>query len=170
MTTRVRTSTAMGHVSTKVKQKASIPMSRLSTFFADADTEFGVFYPKHYLLAVFPNFVDAESAKEQLNHSDRIKENAISVPGEEVVRFAEDHLLKDGLWGAMMTELSRTFGTEALYADRDLAAAKNGAAFVAVHCLTDAAKCEAWKILEPTHPLVARYYSLGGIEHFVGEN
>ena len=144
-------------------------MSRLSTFFKDADTEFGVFYPKHYLLAVFPNFADAESAKAKLNGSG-LKEDVISVPGEEVVLFAEDHLLKDGLWGAMMTELSRTFGTEALYADRDLAAAKNGAAFVAVHCLTDEAKSEAWKILEPTHPLVARFYSLGGIEHFVGEN
>jgi hypothetical protein len=34
----------------------------------------------------------------------------------------------------------------------------------------NSAKSAAWNILEPTHPLVARYYSLGGIEHFVGEN
>ena len=145
-------------------------MSRLSTFFKDADTEFGVFYPKHYLLAVYPNFADADCAKAKLNCSGRPDEDVICVPGEGVVRFAEDHLLKDGLWGMMMTELSRVFGTEALYADKDLAAAKKGAAFVAVHCLTDDAKSEAWKILEPTHPLVARYYSFGGIEHFAGEN
>jgi len=145
-------------------------MSRLSTFFKDADTAFGVFYPKHYLLAVFPNFADADRAKVKLSRSGRLDEDVISVPGEEVVHFAEDHLLKDGLWGVMMTELSRTLGTEALYADKDLAAAKKGAAFVAVHCPTDDAKSEAWKILEPTHPLVARYYSFGGIEHFVGEN
>ena len=70
----------------------------------------------------------------------------------------------------MMTELSRVFGTEALYADKDLAAAKKGAAFLAVYCPTEEVKSEAWKFLEPTHPLVARYYSSGGIEHFVGEN
>jgi hypothetical protein len=145
-------------------------MSRLSTFFKDADTEFGVFYPKHYLLAVFPNFADADCAKGKLSSAGCLDEDVISVPGEEVVSFAEDHLLKDGLWGVMMTELSRTFGTEAVYADNDLAAAKKGAAFVAVHCLTDEAKSEAWKILEPTHPLVARYYSFGGIEHFAGKN
>ena len=145
-------------------------MSRLSTFFKDADTEFGVFYPKHYLLAAFPDFADADEARVKLIRSGRLEEDVISVPGEEVVRFAEDHLLKDGLWGAMMTELSRTFGTEALYADKDLAAARKGAGFVAVHCLTDDAKSEAWKTLEPTHPLVARYYSFGGIEHFVGDN
>jgi hypothetical protein len=33
-----------------------------------------------------------------------------------------------------MTELSRVFGTEAPCADKDLAAAKKGAAFVAVLC------------------------------------
>lgn len=146
------------------------PANRLSSFFNDAEIQFGVFYPKHYLLAVFPNFADAERVKMELNGSGRLPENVISVPGEEVVRFAEDHLLKDGLWGAMMTELSRAFGTEAVYADRDLASAREGAAFVAVHCPTDDAKNEAWHLLEPTHPLVARYYSLGGIEHFVGES
>ena len=145
-------------------------MSRLSTFFKDSDTEFGVFYPKHYLLAAFPNFTDAEAAKVELNRSGRRDEDVISVPGDEVVRFAEDHLHEDGAWGAMMTELSRIIGTEALYAGRDLAAAKKGAAFIAVYCPTDDAKTEAWRILEPTHPLVARYYSFGGIEHFVGEN
>jgi hypothetical protein len=144
-------------------------MSRLSTFFKKSDTEFGVFYPKHYLLAVFPDLAEANGANAKLNRSGHFHD-IISVPGEEVVRFAEDHLLEDGLWGAMMTELSRTFGTEAIYADKDLAVAKKGAAFVAVHCPSDAAKNEAWKILEPTHPLVARYYSFGGIEHFVGEN
>ena len=46
-------------------------MSRLSTFFTDADTEFGVFYPKHYLLAAFSNFAEADGAKEQLNRSGR---------------------------------------------------------------------------------------------------
>jgi hypothetical protein len=92
------------------------------------------------------------------------------VQGEEVVHFAADHALKDGLSGGLMTKLSRMFGTESLYAEKDLAAAKKGAAFVAVHCPTEAVKIEAWKFLGPRHPLVARYYSFGAIEHLVGEN
>jgi hypothetical protein len=68
-----------------------------------------------------------------------------------------------------MTELSRRIGTEAAYADQDLAAAKAGAAFVAVHCPTQKIKAEAWKSLETRHPLVARYYSFGGIEHMAGD-
>jgi len=148
-------------------------MSRLSTFFKESDTAFGIFYPKHYLLAIFPNLTEANRAKEELNHAGRV-EDAISASGAEVVRFAEDHLLKDGLWGMLMTELSRAFGTEASYADDDLAAAKKGSAFLAVHCPTEKLKIEAWKVLEPRHPLVARYYSFGGvfdgIEHLAGEN
>src|ERR1700730_5198506 len=145
-------------------------MSRLSTFFKDADIEFGVFYPKHCLLAVFENLAEADRAKDELTRAGgRVREDVISVSGEEVVRFAEDHLLKDGLWGVMMTELSRMFGTEALYADKDLAAAKSGAAFIAVHCPTEKAKTAAWKLLEPRQPIVARYYSFGGIEHLAGE-
>jgi hypothetical protein len=146
------------------------PMSRLSIFFNDADTQFGVFYPKHYLLAVFPDLAEAGRAKEELNHAGRVDEDVICVSGEEVVHFAEEHLLKNGLWGVLMTELSRMIATEAAYADKDLAAAKKGAAFVAVRCPTEKVKAEAWKVLEPMRPLVARYYSIGGIEHLTGEN
>ena len=144
-------------------------MSRLSTFFQDKDIEFGVFYPKHCILAAFENLADADRAREAVASVGLAAKNVISVSGAEVVEFAENHMLKDGLWGAMMTELSRIFGTEAVYADKDLAAAKKGAAFLAVHCPTEEAKILAWKALEPAHPVVARYYSFGGIEHLAGE-
>jgi hypothetical protein len=145
-------------------------MNRLTAFFKNADTEFGVFYPNHYLLAAFPNLRDAQSAKKELSRGGRRDEDVIAVSGEEVVHFAEDRSVKYGLCGALMTVLSRIFGTEALYADRDLVAAKKGAAFVAVRCPNERVKNAAWKSLEPTHPLVARYYHFGGIEHLAGEN
>jgi hypothetical protein len=143
-------------------------MNRLDTFFKESDTEWGVFYPKHYILALFPNLAEADLAKQALKRAGRSDEDVISVPGEEVVHFAEEVLIKGGLWGMLMTELSRTFGTEGLYADQDLAAAKEGAAFVAVYCPTETAKTDAWKHIEPMHPLIARYYSFGGIEHLAG--
>ena len=61
-------------------------MSPLSTFFKDIDNKFGVCYPNHCLMAVFPNLE------------------------------------------------------------------------------------EAWKFLEPRHPLIARHFSFGGIERLAGEN
>lgn len=144
-------------------------MSRLATFFRDSDTAFGVFYPKHYLLAVFPNFEEARGAQAELIRAGRVEEDVIAVSGDEVIHFAEEHLSKDGLWGLLMTELSRSIGTEAAYADNDLAAAKNGAAFVAVHCPDKQVKTEAWSLLQPRRPLTARYYTSVGIEHLVGE-
>ncbi len=143
---------------------------RLSDFFADTDAEFGIFYPKQYLLASFRNLEDAEHARQLLSGSGWGTHEVISVSGAEVVEFAEEHLLKHGLWGALMTKVSRMIGTEAAYADQDLAAAKLGTAFLAVHCPAEDAKRAAWEILEPTHPLMARYYSAGGIEHLAGEN
>ena len=59
---------------------------------------------------------------------------------------------------------------EVPYADKDLAEAKNGAAFITVHCPTEKFKTLAWRLLESIHPLVARYYRFGGIEHLAGEN
>lgn len=42
--------------------------------------------------------------------------------------------------------------------------------FIAVRCPNEKVKSEAWKVLKPRQPVVARYYSFGGIEHLVGEN
>jgi hypothetical protein len=145
------------------------PISRLSTFFHAADTQFGIFYPKHHLLAVFPNLQDAYQAKKALLDSGEPKEDSIAVAGEEVLAFAQEYLWKEGLWGVFMTELSRAIGTEAVYADKDLEMARQGAAFLAVHCPTEDAKTAAWKSLEPACPVAARYYSLGGIEHLAGD-
>jgi hypothetical protein len=69
-----------------------------------------------------------------------------------------------------MRWLSRLLGTEEAYADKDLKAANNGAAFIAVHCPTKKIKTRAWRLLETIHPVVARYYRFGGIEHLAAEN
>jgi hypothetical protein len=63
-----------------------------------------------------------------------------------------------------------TVGDRGAHADKDLAEAKNGATFIAVHCPTERIKTHAWRFLETIHPLVARYYRFGGIEHLAGEN
>jgi hypothetical protein len=60
-------------------------------------------------------------------------------------------------------------GTEEAYADKDLAAANNGAAFIAVHCPTEKVKADVWRLLETIHPVVARYYRFGGLSTWRGK-
>src|ERR1700678_1707531 len=61
---------------------------------------------------VFPNLAQADRAQEKLRHAGCGEEDVISVSGEEVVHFAQDHWLQDGLWGFLMRRLSRLLGTE----------------------------------------------------------
>lgn len=144
-------------------------MSRLSTFFHGADTQLGVFYPTHYLVAVFPSLADAEAAGRRLSDAGVPAEDVISVSGQEAIGFAGEHFRADGLWGVLMTQLSRSIGAEAVYTDQDLAAAAKGAAFLGVYCPTTAARQRAWRCIEGQHPIAARYYAAGGIEHLAGE-
>lgn len=144
-------------------------MTRISSFFKNGDTQVGVFYPTHYLLALFPNLADADTAKRQIQKAGFADNEVISASGDEVVSFAASHSVDDGIWGVFMRQVSRAIGTEAVYSDADLAAAQNGAALVAVHCATEIRKETAWNSLETQHPISARYYSAGGIEHLAGD-
>jgi hypothetical protein len=147
----------------------STPASALTTFFKGSDTKFGIFYPTDYLVAVFPDIAIARRAEHALGFGGFLDDDVITVPGQEVVRFAEEHLQNSSLWGMLMRELSRVFATEEVYADHDLELARGGAAFLAVYCPNGKRKDEAWEIIEPLGPMVARHYTLGGLEHFKGE-
>ena len=93
----------------------------------------------------------------------------ISVPGEDVVDLLKDHAKHSGLGTLLMQELSRMFETEEVYADHDLMLASRGAGFLAVYAPNKHRKEEIWRLIEPVNPIVARHYSLGGVEHLTGE-
>jgi hypothetical protein len=144
-------------------------VTALSEFFHGSDARFGIFYPTGYLMAAFPDLETAQHAARKLEFSGFSREEVLAVPGEEVVLLAEEERGKVGLWGLMIQELSRFIATEEVYTDRDLKLARAGAAFLVVHCRTDKGKREAWEIVQPFDPIVARHYALDGIEHFKGE-
>lgn len=144
-------------------------MNTVEHFFEQAQSSSGLFYPNDHIFAVFRNAIEADRAKRALDHQGCPGYEVVSITGEEATNFASDQFVRSGLWGAFVRALSRAIGTEAGYSDHDLAAAKSGAAFIAVHCPSEEAKLRAWKILSDTQPLAARYYSTGGIEHLVGE-
>ena len=97
------------------------------------------------------------------------EDEVIAVPGADVVKLVKEHASHSGLGSLLMQELSRMFETEEVYADHDRKLAARGAGFLAVHAPNESSKQKAWKLIEPANPIVARHYSLGGVEHLLGE-
>jgi hypothetical protein len=141
-------------------------MSLLTGFFKESDTQLGVFYPKHYLIAVFRDSRAARKAVEELWEAGFPGDEAIAVAGQEFVDLAKE---ETGPGNFVMQALSRFFATEQKTHDADLERAQRGAAFVAVHCRTEETMQQAWTMLQPENPLAARYYSAAGIEHLAGD-
>ena len=141
-------------------------MSLLTGFFKESDTQLGVFYPKHYLIAVFRDSRAAQQAVRGLWAAGFAHDEAIAVDGQEFVDLAKE---ETGPGNFVMQALSRFFATEQKTHDSDLERAQHGAGFVAVHCVTDDSKRQAWEMLQPQGPLAARYYSAAGIEHLAGD-
>ena len=141
-------------------------MSQLAQFFKGSDTELGVFYPAHYIIATFRSLDGANQAAVNLRHAGIARERYIVAPGRDFVKLMNEERT---LLGMVMTEVSRFIDTEANYSDRDTRDAEHGAAILAVYCADDRAKQSAWEQIAPAGPIRARYYSLGAVEHLAGE-
>jgi hypothetical protein len=141
-------------------------MATLSGFFKESDTKLGIFYPNHYLIAVFRNAATATLAATKLRAAGFASDEVIATDGAEVVALAKQ---ESGVGSLLMQGLSRFFATEQVYTDHDIEHARHGAGFLAVHCPTDVLKKEAWAILEPEAPVDARYYGSDGIDHLAGD-
>lgn len=141
-------------------------MSLLTGFFKESDTQLGVFYPKHYVIAVFRDSRAAQQAAEKLWAAGYPEKEAIAVAGQAFVDLAKE---ETGPGNFVMQALSRFFATEQKTHDADLERAQHGAGFVAVHCPSEESKDQAWAILQPHGPLAARYYGTAGIEHLAGD-
>ena len=144
-------------------------MSRLAAFFKGADTRLGVFYPDHALIAIFANIKGAQNAKGKLSGAGFSDDEALVAPGSDLIDLVDEESARSGVLGYLMKTVSHFFHTEAVYTDHDLMYAKQGAAVLAVHCPDERTKNAVWRLIAPTDPLVARHYSIGGIEHLAGE-
>ena len=144
-------------------------MTTLTSFFKGSDTKFGIFYPTDYMVAVFSKMPAALLAERALGCEGFGEEDVIAVPGDEVIRFYEEHLEHTGVMSLLMQRLSRMFATEEVYTDHDLKLARKGAAFLAVYAPNAERLKEVWDIIRPFDPVAARHYALDGVEHLVGE-
>jgi len=148
---------------------AGVRMSQLAAFFKGADTRLGVFYPDHALIALFPNIDRAHAAKGKLCGAGFSDDEALVAPGADLIDLVHEESARGGVLGYLIKNVSRFLHTEAAYTDHDLIYAQRGAAVLAVHCPDERTKKAAWRLIAPTDPLVARHYSIGGIEHLAGE-
>jgi hypothetical protein len=131
-------------------------MSRLATFFNGADTRLGVFYPDHALIAIFPNINRAQSAKGKLCGAGFSDDEALVVPGADLIDLVHEESARGGVLGYVTKKVSRFLHTEVAYTDHDLMYAKRGAAVLAVHCPDARTKKTAWHLIASTDPLAAR--------------
>ena len=141
-------------------------MNNLVDYFRTSGTRLGVFYPTHYLIAVFRDPAGSEFAIHKLWNAGFAPSDATAADGKAVLEFDKE---ETDLAGFVMQAISRFFATEQVFADHDLEDARHGAGFLAVRCPTDDLKNAAWSIIEPEAPLDARYYSRLGIEHLAGD-
>jgi hypothetical protein len=151
------------------RSAAGIGMSRLAAFFKGADTRLGVFYPDHALIAIFTNIKGAQNAKGKLSGAGFSDDEALVAPGSDLIDLVHEESERSGVLGYLMKIVSHFLHTEAVYTDHDLIYAKQGAAVLAVHCPDERTKNAVWCLIAPTDPLVARHYSICGIEHLAGE-
>lgn len=141
-------------------------MSNVSAFFKESDTTLGVFYPNHYLIAVFRDRDTAHQVHGKLLSAGFLAEDVMALDGNDFVDLVQPDT---GLGTSVMQTLARFLSSEQNFADDDLLHARQGAGLLAAYCPTEALKERAWGIVNPEKPLDARYYSRVGIEHLAGD-
>jgi hypothetical protein len=139
-------------------------MSRIGQFFHGSETTLGVFYPFHCITAVFPDYETTEQIAKKLRGVGFSEEDILAATGAELLEHESQETTIDSL----MKEFSRLFRSEQLDIDHDLKHAREGAGFLIVRCLNERSKIVAWPIIKSGHPLDARYYATGAIEHLAG--
>ena len=144
-------------------------MSVLANFFKGSETQLGVFAPRDHLVALFPAFSVAQMAERILLDAGFPEDEVIAAAGEDVVELVKEHARRSGIGSFVMQQVSRLLETEEVYADHDFWLASRGAGFLAVHAPNKFSKQKAWELIEPANPIVARHYSLLGVEHLKGE-
>jgi hypothetical protein len=142
---------------------ADADKSELYRFFHGYRTPLGVFYPTHYIFAAFSSFQAAKNAAGRLEEGGFSKDELVSVTGAETLRFFDEMRADVGVWGELMTTLSRFFGTEEVFADIDIAKSHEGAGFLAVYCPQEDEAERVRDLLEPFGPLSMQLYLPGGV-------
>lgn len=145
-------------------------MSTLAAFFQGSDTRFGVFSPKNYLLAIFPEFATAAKAERLLRESGLKDDEVIAVTGADLLELVAEERSESGLFPLLMQQVNELLDAEVTYLEHDLKLAREGAAFVFAYAPSEERKVQVWQAISPLDPLIARHYGAMAIDHLKGES
>lgn len=135
-------------------------------FFKEGDHSFGMFYPRHYIVAGFDNHAQAQDAEAALLGQGFGADEVRSATGDFVVNELES--MDDASFlDKLKMQISKAVGTEAGYIDDDLELARTGGAFVFVYAPTDEDCQRAMSTLKPLQPVFARRYLPMAIERLI---
>ncbi|GMV30267.1 MAG: hypothetical protein AMXMBFR59_23920 [Rhodanobacteraceae bacterium] len=135
-------------------------------FFKEGDHSFGMFYPRHYILAGFGDFPHAQAAEAELLRQGFSADEVRAATGEFVVNELES--MKDASFlDKLKMQISRAVGTEAGYIDDDLELARGGGAFLFVYAPSDDDCRRVMTVLRKQYPVFARRYLPMAIERLI---
>lgn len=141
-------------------------MIRHWAFFRQSDTSFGTFYPKHYIVAGYPSFGEAQAAEDAFTASGVDAEDVRAASGDFVVNQLEAHQDANILERAK-EQVAETVGTETGYLKDDAELAHNGGAFLFVYAPDDDHLQHARSVFEQHRPKYARRYLQIAIERLI---
>ncbi|MGH8163853.1 MAG: hypothetical protein ACREP1_05920 [Rhodanobacteraceae bacterium] len=135
-------------------------------FFKEGDTSFGIFYPKHYIVAGYHNIAEAEAAEAAFRNAGAPADDVRATTGEFVVGQLESRHGASWL-ERMEARLVEFAGTEAGYIREDADLARDGGAFLFVYAPDDARMAQARRVFAQHGPAYARRYLDVAIERIV---
>jgi hypothetical protein len=139
----------------------------LTDFFQGGGVNFGIFYPRKHVVAVFPSLASARAGHLALSNAGFRLWEAVVVPGEEMERFLGDLRAHRHLWAGLMTELSRLLDTEAGLVDRYARWARKGSGFLVAYSPTEADADRIATLLQPFEPRAMHWFTASSIYHLV---
>jgi hypothetical protein len=126
--------------------------------FKHGDTEFGIFYPTGYVLAVFPDAARSNHAVAALRATGFTTGDFVIATGAEVLAYSRELRADPGLVSRFKRFVADLFGGEASLADELVTLADRGHAFVAIHTPDDAATRRVRDAVRPLAPVVLRKF------------
>ena len=133
-------------------------MALRSADFKHGDTEFGVFYPTGYVLAVFTDATAADSAVAALLAAGFTRRDLVVATGAEVLVYSRELRADPGLLSRFERFVADLFGGEATLADELVTLAERGHAFVAIHAPDGAATTRATEAVRAFAPVLLRKF------------
>jgi len=138
-------------------------MTVLTDFLKHSRSTLGVFYPTGYIIATFRSFRTAQDAVQKLRGAGHREEEIVALRASELLDFFDEFRATSGLWSGVMMFLSRSFGTEQVFADCDVQHAHRGAGFLAIYSPKEDEAARVRALLSPLEPLAMHWYSPGGV-------